>query len=159
MSKAAGDGLKVGQKAPEFNVVNDEGQKVKLSDFKGKKVVLYFYPKDDTPGCTTEACAFRDGIDEIKDRGAVVLGVSADSVESHKKFKDKFDLNFPLLADPDKKIVQAYGTWKEKSMYGKKYMGIERTTFIIDEQGKISHIFPKVKVDEHYDEVLEALEE
>ena len=159
MSKAAGDGLKVGQKAPEFNVVNDEGQKVKLSDFKGKKVVLYFYPKDDTPGCTTEACAFRDGIDEIESRGAVVLGVSADSVESHKKFKDKFDLNFPLLADPDKKIVQAYGTWKEKSMYGKKYMGIERTTFIIDEQGKISHIFPKVKVDEHYDEVLEALED
>jgi peroxiredoxin Q/BCP len=159
MSKAAGDGPKVGQKAPEFTVVNDEGHKVKLSDFKGKKVVLYFYPKDDTPGCTTEACAFRDGIDEIKDRGAVVLGVSADSVESHKKFKDKFDLNFPLLADGDKKIVQAYGTWKEKSMYGKKYMGIERTTFIIDEQGKISHIFPKVKVNEHYDEVLEALED
>ena len=159
MSKAAGDGLKVGQKAPEFTVVNDEGQKMKLSDFKGKKVVLYFYPKDDTPGCTTEACAFRDGIDEITDRGAVVLGVSADSVESHKKFKDKFELNFPLLADADKKITQAYGTWKEKSMYGKKYMGIERTTFIIDEQGKISHIFPKVKVDEHYDEVVEALEE
>ena len=159
MSKAASDGLKVGQKAPEFNVVNDEGQKVKLSDFKGKKVVLYFYPKDDTPGCTTEACAFRDGIDEIESRGAVVLGVSADSVESHKKFKDKFDLNFPLLADPDKKIVQAYGTWKEKAMYGKKFMGIERTTFIIDEHGKISPIFPKVKVDEHYDEVLEALED
>ncbi len=159
MSKAAGDSLKVGQKAPEFTVVNDEGQKVKLSEFKGKKVVLYFYPKDDTPGCTTEACAFRDGIDEIKSHGAVVIGVSTDSVESHKKFKDKFDLNFPLLADADKKIVQAYGTWKEKSMYGKKYMGIERTTFIIDGQGKISHIFPKVKVDEHYDEVLEALEE
>jgi len=159
MSKAAGDSLKVGQKAPEFTVVNDEGQKVKLSEFKGKKVVLYFYPKDDTPGCTTEACAFRDGIDEIKSHGAVVIGVSTDSVESHKKFKDKFDLNFPLLADADKKIVQAYGTWKEKSMYSKKYMGIERTTFIIDGQGKISHIFPKVKVDEHYDEVLEALEE
>ncbi|HYR42710.1 MAG TPA: thioredoxin-dependent thiol peroxidase [Terriglobia bacterium] len=159
MSKAESDGLKVGQKAPEFTVVNDEGKKVKLSDFKGKKVVLYFYPKDDTPGCTTEACAFRDGIDEIKERGAVVLGVSADSVESHKKFKDKFELNFPLLADADKTIAQAYGTWKEKSMYGKKYMGIERTTFIIDERGKIAHIFPKVKVDEHYDQVLEALEE
>ena len=159
MSKAAGDSLKVGQKAPEFTVVNDEGQKVKLSEFKGKKVVLYFYPKDDTPGCTTEACAFRDGIDEIKSHGAVVIGVSTDSVESHKKFKDKFDLNFPLLADADKKIVQAYGTWKEKSMYGKKYMGIERTTYIIDEDGKISHIFPKVKVDRHYEEVLAALRE
>ena len=151
--------LKIGQKAPDFSVMNNKGQNVKLSDFKGKKVVLYFYPKDDTPGCTTEACAFRDGIDQIKKRGAVVLGVSADSVDSHKKFIDKFDLNFPLLADTDKKMVEAYGTWKEKSMYGKKYMGIERTTFIIDEQGKISHIFPKVKVNEHYAEVLEALKE
>ena len=119
--------------------------------------MLYFYPKDDTPGCTVEACAFRDGIKEIKKRGAVVLGVSADSVESHKKFKSKFDLNFPLLADTDKNIIEAYGVWKEKSMYGKKYMGIERTTFVIDEQGKIAHIFPKVKVQEHYDEVIEAL--
>src|SRR4029079_2378785 len=136
---------------------DDSGQKVKLSDFKGKKVVLYFYPKDDTPGCTKEACAFRDGISEIRSRGAVVLGVSTDSVASHKKFKDKFELNFPLLADTDKKIVEAYGTWKEKSMYGRKYMGIERTTFVVDEQGKISNIFPKVKVNEHYDEVLGAL--
>jgi len=159
MSKAASAGLKVRQKAPDFTVTNDAGQKVKLSDFKGKKIILYFYPKDDTPGCTSEACAFRDGIEEIESRGAVVLGVSTDSVESHKKFKNKFDLNFPLLADTDKKIVEAYGTWKEKSMYGKKYMGIERTTFIIDEQGKISHIFPKVKVDEHYDQVLDALDE
>jgi peroxiredoxin Q/BCP len=151
--------LKIGQKAPDFNVMNNKGENVKLSDLKGKKVVLYFYPKDDTPGCTTEACAFRDGIGQIKKRGAVVLGVSADSVDSHKKFIDKFDLNFPLLADTDKKMVEAYGTWKEKSMYGKKYMGIERTTFIIDEQGKISHIFPKVKVNEHYDKVLEALKE
>ncbi len=159
MSKAASAGLKVGQKAPDFTVTNEAGQKVKLSGFKGKKVVLYFYPKDDTPGCTKEACAFRDGIDEIKNHGAVVLGVSADSAESHKKFKGKYALNFPLLADTDKKIIEAYGTWKEKSMYGKKYMGIERTTFIIDGQGKITHIFPKVKVDEHYDEVLDALEE
>jgi thioredoxin-dependent peroxiredoxin len=157
MSTAAKGDPKVGQKAPDFTVVTDAGTKVKLSDFKGKKVVLYFYPKDDTPGCTKEACAFRDGIDEIKAKGAVVIGVSTDSVESHKKFKSKFDLNFPLLADTDKKIVEAYGTWKEKSMYGKKYMGIERTTFVIDEQGKITHIFPKVKVDQHYDEVLEAL--
>src|SRR5205085_12625881 len=101
--------------------------------------------------------AFRDGITQIKKHGAVVLGVSADSVESHKKFKNKFDLNFPLLADTDKKIIEAYGVWKEKSMYGKKYMGIERTTFVIVEQGKIAHIFPKVKVQEHYDEVLESL--
>jgi len=159
MSKAASAGVKVGQKAPDFTALNDAGQKVKLSDLKGKKIVLYFYPKDDTPGCTVEACAFRDGIDEVKSRGAVVLGVSVDSVESHKKFKNKFDLNFPLLSDADKAIVQVYGTWKEKSMYGKKFMGIERTTFIIDEQGRISHIFPKVKVDEHYDQVLDALEE
>jgi peroxiredoxin Q/BCP len=163
MSKAAnepgGAALKVGEKAPDFNVSTDAGQKVKLSDFKGKKIVLYFYPKDDTPGCTKEACAFRDGIDEIKDRGAIVLGVSTDSVDSHKKFKSKFDLNFPLLADTDKKIVEAYGVWKEKTNYGKTYMGIERTTFIIDEQGKVSHIFPKVKVDEHYDEVIDALED
>ena len=157
MSQPAKSDLKVGQKAPDFTVLNDTGEKVKLSDLKGKKVVLYFYPKDDTPGCTKEACAFRDGIDEIKRKGAVVLGVSVDSVDSHKKFKNKFDLNFPLLADTDKKIVEAYGAWKEKSMYGKKYMGIERTTYIIDEQGKISHVFPKVKVDEHYDEVLKAL--
>src|SRR5438128_3313432 len=171
MSKAASTGLKtrsasakarslkIGQKAPDFTVLNDAGQKVKLSELKGKKVVLYFYPKDDTPGCTVEACAFRDGIDEIKKRGAIVLGVSIDSVESHKKFKNKFDLNFLLLADTEKKLAEAYGTWKEKSMYGKKYMGIERTTFIIDEQGKISHIFPKVKVDQHYDQVLDALDE
>jgi thioredoxin-dependent peroxiredoxin len=149
--------LKVGQKAPDFTLLDDAGEKVNLSDLKGKKIVLYFYPKDDTPGCTTEACNFRDGLSEIKRKGAVVLGVSADSVESHKKFKKKFELNFPLLADTDKKMIERYGVWKEKSMYGKKYMGIERTTFVIDEQGKISHIFPKVKVSEHYDEVLEAL--
>ena len=149
--------LKVGQKAPDFTLLDDAGEKVNLSDLKGKKVVLYFYPKDDTPGCTSEACNFRDGLSEIKRQGAVVLGVSADSVESHKKFKKKFELNFPLLADPEKKMVERYGVWKEKSMYGKKYMGIERTTFVIDEQGKISHVFPKVKVSEHYDEVLDAL--
>jgi peroxiredoxin Q/BCP len=163
MSKAAdepNDGaIKIGQKAPDFTLLNDAGEKIKLSDLKGKKVVLYFYPKDDTPGCTKEACAFRDGIDEIEDRGAIVLGVSVDSVESHKKFKNKYELNFPLLADTDKKVVEAYGVWKEKSMYGKTYMGIERTTVIIDKQGKISHIFPKVKVEEHYDEVLDALED
>src|SRR5213594_1218265 len=119
MSKASSAALNVGQNAPDFTVLNDQGQKVKLSDFRGKKVVLYFYPKDDTPGCTKEACAFRDGIDEIKSRGAVVLGVSVDSVDSHKKFKNKFDLNFPLLADTEKSIVEDYKVWKEKYMYGK----------------------------------------
>ena len=163
MAKAApessSEGLKIGQKAPDFLLLDDEGEKVKLSEFKGKKVVLYFYPKDDTPGCTKEACNFRDGFKEIKKKGAIVLGVSADSVESHKKFKKKFELNFPLLADTDKKVIESYGVWKEKSMYGRKYMGIERTTFVIDGNGKLSHIFPKVKVAEHYDEVLEALGE
>ena len=149
--------MKVGQKAPEFTVVDDSGKTVKLSDFKGKKVVLYFYPKDDTPGCTKEACSFRDGISEIRKQGAVVLGVSADSAESHQKFKKKYDLNFPLLADTEKKIIEDYEVWKEKSMYGRKYMGIERTTYVIGKDGKISHIFPKVKVGEHYDEVLAAV--
>jgi peroxiredoxin Q/BCP len=149
--------MKVGQKAPDFSVKDDSGQTVKLSDLKGKKVVLYFYPKDDTPGCTKEACNFRDGIAAIKKLGAVVLGVSADSVESHQKFKKKYELNFPLLADTDRKVIEAYDVWKEKSMYGRKYMGIERTTYVIGKDGKISHIFPKVKVAEHADDVLEAL--
>jgi len=151
--------IETGKPFPDFSLPNQDGKTVKLADFAGNWLVVYFYPKDDTPGCTKEACAFRDGIDEIKSRGAVVLGISVDSVESHKKFKKKFDLNFPLLADTEKDVVEAYGTWKEKSMYGKKFMGIERTTFIIDAQGKISHIFPKVKVEEHYDEVVDALEE
>ena len=150
--------LKVGQKAPPFTLLDDNGQKVSLADFKGKKVVLYFYPKDDTPGCTKEACAFRDGRDDLQDSGAVVLGVSADSVESHKKFSTKYDLNFPLLSDIDKKTVQGYGVWKEKSLYGRKLLGIERTTFVIDEEGKITHIFPKVKVDAHLEDVLGELE-
>ena len=149
--------LKVGQKAPTFALSDDKGKVVKLSDFKGKTVVLFFYPKDDTPGCTTEACSFRDGLVSMKRRGAVVLGVSPDSVESHKKFVNKFDLNFPLLSDVEKKMLLAYGVWKEKSMYGRKYMGVERTTFVIDGNGKIAVIFPKVKVGQHYDEVLTAL--
>lgn len=150
--------LKVGQKAPAFTLHNEMGQKVRLSDFKGKKVVLYFYPKDDTPGCTKEACSFRDGIDDIQECGAVVMGVSADSVESHQKFSKKFQLNFPLLSDPDKKVVQAYGVWKEKSLYGRRYMGIERSTFLIDSKGKISMIFPKVKIQSHLEDVLSELE-
>ena len=156
MSKAKSDELKVGQKAPDFTVLNDKNEKVKLSDLKGKKVVLYFYPKDDTPGCTTEACAFRDGIDEIKKKGATVIGVSTDSVESHQKFKKKFDLNFSLLADTDKKIVEAYGTWKEKSMYGRKFMGVLRKTFLIGADSRIIRIWPKVRVPGHAQDVLLA---
>jgi peroxiredoxin Q/BCP len=150
-------GLKVGIRAPAFSLPNEKGQVVKLSDLKGKKVVLFFYPKDDTPGCTKEACSFRDGLQAIRKKGAVVLGVSADSVASHQKFSQKFDFNFPLLSDESKAMIQTYGVWKEKSMYGRKYMGIERTTVLIAKNGTISHMFPKVKVDGHYEEVLEAL--
>ena len=150
--------LKVGQKAPAFSLPNQDGKIVSLSDFKGKKVVLYFYPKDDTPGCTKESCAFRDGIEEIRGSGAEVLGVSGDSVESHKRFAKKFNLNFPLISDESKKMLRDYGVWKEKSLYGRKYMGIERTTFIIDENGKIDDIFHKVKVDGHLEEVLGELD-
>ena len=149
--------LKVGQKAPRFTLLSDEGKKVSLGDFKGEKVVLYFYPKDNTSGCTKEACAFRDGLPRIKRRDTVILGMSPDSVASHQRFKAKFQLNFPLLSDAEKEVAQAYGVWKEKSMYGRKYMGIERTTFIIDENGKIAQIFRKVKVDGHVEEVLAAL--
>ena len=149
--------LTMGAKAPDFSLRTGTGETVRLSDFRGRRVVLYFYPKDDTSGCTAEACAFRDGIGKLKARGAVVLGVSVDSVESHQRFKQKYALNFPLLSDADKQAVQAYGVWKQKSMYGRTYMGIERTTFLIDEQGRLAKIFPKVKVDQHYAEVLAAL--
>ncbi len=156
-SKVDESPLSEGKKAPDFTLKDDNGGTVKLSGLKGKKVVLYFYPKDDTPGCTKEACSFRDGFKEIQKMGAIVLGVSPDPVESHKKFKEKFHLNFPLLSDEEKKVVNAYGVWKEKSLYGRKYMGVERTTFIIDEAGKIKKVFPKVKVDGHYEEVLAEL--
>ena len=149
--------ISIGQPAPDWDALDDQGRRLRLTDFRGKKVVLYFYPKDDTPGCTKEACAFRDGWKEIQARGAVVLGVSIDSVESHRRFKEKFTLNFPLLSDSEKKIVTAYQVWKEKSMYGRTFLGIERTTVIIDEAGRIATIFPKVKVDAHLDEVLAAL--
>ena len=137
-----------GTKAPNFPG---------LKDLKGKNVVLYFYPKDDTPGCTVEACSFRDSFSEIKKMGAVVLGVSPDSAASHDKFIAKFHLPFTLLADEDKKICQAYGVWMEKSMYGKKYMGVARTTFIIDKNGTIAKVFEKVKPEEHSAEVIEVL--
>jgi len=149
--------LNVGDKAPVFNLKNDKDETVSLSDFKGKNVILYFYPKDDTPGCTTESCGFRDDTKEFLNKNAVILGASADSVESHQKFKKKYSLPFQLLSDPDRKTIKAYGVWKEKSMYGKKYMGIERSTFVIDESGKIAHVFRKVKVDGHIEEVLETL--
>jgi peroxiredoxin Q/BCP len=150
--------VKVGDEAPHFSLKDDQGNTVSLDHFTGDKFVLYFYPKDDTPGCTTEACSFRDGYTEYRTRGIVIVGVSADSPESHAKFKTKYNLNFPLLSDPDKKVAKEYGVWKEKSMYGKKYMGIERTTFIIAD-GKIVKIFPKVKVSGHADEVLKVFGE
>jgi peroxiredoxin Q/BCP len=149
--------LKVGSKAPDFTLENGDGEKIKLSAFKGKKVVLYFYPRDNTPGCTREAMAFRDGIKKIAKKGGVVLGVSTDSVASHRNFSEKCVLNFPLLADTEKKVVAKYGVWQEKKNYGRSYMGIVRSTFVIGEDGKIVKIFPKVKVDGHFEEVLAAL--
>jgi len=149
--------LKVGDKAPSFALPDSSGAIVSLKDFKGKKLVLYFYPKDDTPGCTKEACSFRDNLARVRGKGAAVIGVSADSVKSHAKFSEKFDLPFPLLSDETKEMIKTYGVWQEKSFMGKKFMGIVRTTFIIDEKGTISHIFEKVKVNGHTDEVLELL--
>jgi peroxiredoxin Q/BCP len=149
--------LKVGDVAPAFTLESDEGEKVSLKDFKGQKVVLYFYPKDMTPGCTQEACDFRDSFARIKKSDAIVLGVSKDSVASHQKFKAKHDLPFTLLSDPDGKVCELYGVWQEKSLYGRKFMGIVRSTFVIDEKGKISRVFPKVKVKGHVDEILASL--
>lgn len=146
-----------GKKAPAFKLKDQDGKTYSLKDFSGKKIVLYFYPKDNTSGCTKEACSFRDNYSEIKKQNAVVIGVSGDSETSHKKFADKNELQFTLLSDESKEILEKFEVWKEKSMYGKKYMGIERTTFIIDEDGIIKKIFHKVKVDKHIDEVLEAL--
>lgn len=151
--------LKIGLKAPSFTLLSSEGKKVSLKDFKGKKVVLYFYPKDNTSGCTKEACSFQGNSASLKKSGAVVVGISADSVESHAKFAAKYGLQFALLSDESKEVLKAYGVWKEKSMYGRKFMGIERTTVIIDEEGSVTHIFPKVKVDGHTEEVLAALQE
>ena len=151
--------LEVGKKAPDFSLLNQDGKKISLKDYVGQKVVLYFYPKDDTSGCTKEACSFSDDLPKFSKVDAVILGVSPDSVKSHKKFSEKYKLKFDLLADDEKDLVEKYGVWKEKSMYGRKYMGVERTTFIIDEKGKIKKIFNKVKVDGHNKEVLEALKE
>lgn len=153
----AGYGPKPGSKAPAFKLQDDAGKTVSLSDYKGKKVVLYFYPKDSTPGCTTEACDFRDNLNRLTKSGAVVFGISADSVESHRKFKEKQGLNFPLLSDPERKAIEAYGVWQEKSLYGRKFMGIVRSTFVLDGEGKVLKAFPRVKVSGHVDAVLEAL--
>jgi thioredoxin-dependent peroxiredoxin len=146
-------------KAPAFSLKSTDGSTIKLADLKGKPVVLYFYPKDDTPGCTKEACAFRDRKSELQQLGATVLGVSADDVASHQAFAKKFDLNFPLLADTDHKIAEKYGAWREKNMYGKVSMGIQRSTFLIDAAGNIARAWKKVSVDGHDQQVIEALQE
>lgn len=149
--------LKQGDQAPEFTSTDQNGRAVSLSQFKGKKVVLYFYPKDNTPGCTAEACDFRDNYQGLLAKGIEVLGVSVDDEKSHQKFVNKFSLPFTLLADTDHAIVEAYGVWGEKNMYGKKYMGIHRTTFIIDENGLIAHIITKVDTKSPTDQVLYLL--
>ena len=157
MAKAVELKLKEGDKAPAFTAETNGGGKLSLGDLAGKNVILYFYPKDDTPGCTKEACAFRDGYADFKKHGAVVLGVSTDPVKSHDKFVEKFKLPFTLLADPDKKIVEAYGVWGQKSFMGRKYMGTHRVTFLIGPDGRIKKIWPLVKPEEHAAEVLVAL--
>ncbi|MFM7166715.1 MAG: thioredoxin-dependent thiol peroxidase [Planctomycetaceae bacterium] len=146
-------------KAPAFSLKSTTGETVKLSDFKGRPVVLYFYPKDDTPGCTREACAFRDRLSEIEALGAVVLGISADSVESHQKFTTKYTLNFPLLADTEHAVAEKYGAWREKNMYGRVSMGIQRSTWIIGADGKVAKLWKKVSVDGHDADVIAALQE
>ena len=151
--------LQEGKTAPDFTAKNQNGESIKLSDLRGKRVVLYFYPKDDTPGCTKQACSLRDSFDVFEEKGIKVFGVSADDENSHRKFIAKYALSFDLLADTDKEIVNAYGVYGEKMNYGKKYLGINRTTFLIDEAGVIVKIFKKVKVDEHAVEVLEAFGE
>lgn len=151
--------LKEQQKAPDFTLPDQDGKKHKLSDYKGQWVLLYFYPKDDTPGCTTEACSMRDNLPKFTKTKAKVFGISVDSVASHKKFVDKYKLSFTLLADEDKKVVEKYGVWQEKSMYGKKYMGTVRDSFLINPDGKIAKIYHKVKPEQHAEEVLTDLKE
>lgn len=153
------DWIEEGNKAPAFTLTSDAGEKVRLSELAGSPVVLYFYPKDDTPGCTREACAFRDQSSTLKKLGATVLGVSPDDVASHEKFRDKYDLNFPLLADVGHKVAEKYGAWREKNMYGKKSMGIQRSTFLIDSAGKVAKVWKRVKVDGHDEQVLKAIQE
>jgi len=149
--------VKEGDPAPDFRLPADDGRTYSLKDLRGQKVVLYFYPKDDTPGCTKEACSFRDNLARVTSKGAIVLGVSKDDLDSHAKFRKKYGLTFPLLSDTEGKVLDAYGVWKEKSLYGKTFMGVERTTYVIDEKGRIKKVFPRVKVEGHTDEVLAAL--
>jgi len=146
-----------GKPAPDFDLTSDSGEHVKLSDFRGKPVVLYFYPKDDTPGCTAQACGIRDFYDDFRNRGAVVLGISPDDEASHVKFKEKYSLPFTLLADPAHEVAEEYGVWKERNRYGKKSMGIERSTFVIDADGKVAKAMRRVKPDTHAADVLAAL--
>jgi len=146
-----------GDRAPEFSLPSDEGGEVTLSNLRGRKVVVYFYPKDDTSGCTTEACEFRDVLPDFEAEDAVVLGISPDPIDSHRKFKEKYDLSFPLLADEDHAVAEAYDVWKEKSMYGRKYWGVERSTFLVDEEGRIQRTWRKVKPKGHAAEVREAV--
>ncbi len=151
--------IEVGKKAPAISLPDTEGTKRTLKEFLGKKVVLYFYPKDNTSGCTAEACDFRDAFPKFGKTNAVIIGLSPDSVQSHKRFAEKFELPFILLSDEDKKVLEKYGVWKEKSMYGRKYMGVERTTVLVDEKGIIRKIYPKVKVNGHVDQVSNDLKE
>jgi peroxiredoxin Q/BCP len=149
--------IEQGAEAPDFTLEDDRGQRVQLKKLRGSPVVLYFYPRDDTPGCTREACAFRDRSTELLAHGAKVLGVSTDDVASHGKFRDKFTLNFPLLADPEHQVADAYGAWQEKNMYGKKSWGVQRSTFLIDAEGKVRKVWKRVSVDGHDQQVLDAL--
>lgn len=149
--------LKIGDKAPDFEGVNQMGEKIALSDFAGKKLILYFYPKDNTPGCTAESCNLNDNYDAWIEKGFDVVGVSPDSEKSHQKFIEKFGFKFNLIADTEKEILQAYDVWGEKSMYGRKYMGVFRTTFVIDGNGVIEEVFEKVKTKDHSDQIIEAL--
>ena len=159
MSDPSDGWIEEGKRAPAFTLTADDGSKVRLSEQKGSPVVLYFYPKDDTPGCTKEACAFRDAEKKLMKLGAKVFGVSPDDVESHEKFRDKYNLNFPLLADPGHKVADKYGAWREKNMYGKKSMGIQRCTYVIDASGKVAKLWKRVKVDGHDEQVLKVLQE
>jgi thioredoxin-dependent peroxiredoxin len=152
------DWIEQGETAPDFTLKDDKGGDVRLSDFRGKPVVLYFYPKDDTPGCTREACAFRDRRADLQERGSVVLGVSPDDVASHGQFRDKYSLNFPLLADAGHQVAERYGAWREKIFMGRKSMGVQRSTFLIDREGKVAKAWKKVNVDGHDEQVLAALE-
>jgi thioredoxin-dependent peroxiredoxin len=149
--------IRAGMEAPDFTLQSDRGESVTLSDLRGRPVVLYFYPRDDTPGCTVEACEFRDVWDDVEKAGAVVLGVSPDDVPSHGRFRTKFQLPFPLLADPDHRVAELYGVWGEKSMYGRKFFGILRTTFVIDSSGRVLQVFERVKPKGHALRVLEVL--